>query len=178
MAEGVEHAAEVSKTPGMAGWRRSQREWQHLPHGTSKPVLALVRARAPSKPCGPHAANAAILAEIVATQPSRAFWISPGDALRPPPHCNASGWPGCRYAISARFRGGRFPLDVQARLRQDRAPTPRPSRGVTIWRRAQRMPRRYPQHPGLLGGDDLSENGSICRTGIPSPFWGSFAQGR
>ena len=27
------------------------------------------------------------------------------------------------------------------------------------------MPRRYPQRPGWLGGDDLGENGSICRTG-------------
>ena len=40
------------------------------------------------------------------------------------------------------------------------------------------MPRRYPQRPGWLGGDDLSENGSMWRMGIPSPFWGSFARGR
>ena len=54
---------------------------------------------------------------------------------------------------------------MRARLRCDRAPTSRPSRGVTIWRRAQSTPRRYPERPGSLGGDDLSENGSVCRTG-------------
>ena len=41
-----------------------------------------------------RAPHAAILAEIVATQRSRAFCISPWSALRPPPDCNASGWPG------------------------------------------------------------------------------------
>ena len=75
-------------------------------------VLWLVRARAPSKPCRPHAPNTAILAEIVATQQSRALWISPGNALRPPPACNASGWPRCRYAISAPSQGARFNFDA------------------------------------------------------------------
>ena len=64
----------------------------------------LVRARAPSEPCRPRAANTAILAEIVATQRSRAFRISPWRALRPPLDCNASRWPGCGCAIAAQSR--------------------------------------------------------------------------
>ena len=90
LAEGVEHTTEISTTPGNAMRRRSRREWQHVAHGNAKPVLGLVCARAPSAPCRPHAPHAAILAEIVATRQSPAFWISPGCALRPPPDCHAS----------------------------------------------------------------------------------------
>ena len=41
------------------------------------------------------------------------------------------------------------------RFPRDRAPAPRPSRGVTIWRRAQRIHWRYPQPPGWLRGGKL-----------------------
>ena len=72
----------------------------------------------------------------------------------------------------------RTELADTSRSRRDRVPAPRPPRGVTSWRRAQSNPRRYPERPGWLGGDDLSENGSVCHMGLPSPFWGSFARGR
>ena len=100
VAEGVEHSPEISRTPGIAGWRRTQQEWQHLAHGNSKPVWgSFARGRRASH-VDPMRQRLpfSILAEFVATQQSRAFWISPGSALRPPPHCNASGWPGCRCA--------------------------------------------------------------------------------
>ena len=35
--DGAEHAPEISTTPGMAMRRRSEREWQYLAHGCSKP---------------------------------------------------------------------------------------------------------------------------------------------
>ena len=33
LTEVAKHSTEISRTPGIAGWRRSQREWQHLLHG-------------------------------------------------------------------------------------------------------------------------------------------------
>ena len=67
LAEGVEYTTEISTTPRNAMRRRSRRKWQHVAHGNAKPVLGLVRARAPSAPCRPHALHAAIFAEIVAS---------------------------------------------------------------------------------------------------------------
>ena len=67
-----------------------------------------------------HAPHAAIFAEIVATQPSRALWISPRHSLCPPLDCNFSRWPGCRYAISAQSRlhlKGISHLEIAPRLR-------------------------------------------------------------
>ena len=54
---------------------------------------------------------------------------------------------------------------------RSRTCTPRPPRGVAIWRRAQSTPRRYTERPGSLGGDDLSENGSIWRMGSSRLAW-------
>ena len=55
------------------------------------------------------------------------------------------------------------------RFPRDRAPAPRPSRGVTIWRRAQRIHWRYPQPPGWLRGGKLLEHGGGCYIGIRTP---------
>ena len=37
LVDGAEHPPEISTTPGMAMRRRSEREWQYLAHGCSKP---------------------------------------------------------------------------------------------------------------------------------------------
>ena len=49
VTEGAEHATEISTTPGMAGWRRSQREWQHLAQGVCTARRAPSRERAPKR---------------------------------------------------------------------------------------------------------------------------------
>ena len=49
MAERAEHPPEISGTPGIAGWRGSQREWQHLPHGIYTARLAASCERAPER---------------------------------------------------------------------------------------------------------------------------------
>ena len=66
LAEGVEHTPEISRTPGIAGWRRSRREWKHVAHGVDTARLAPSRERAPKRAWSSRAPHAAILAEIVA----------------------------------------------------------------------------------------------------------------
>ena len=90
LAEGVEYTTEISTTPRNAMRRRSRRKWQHVAHGVDTARSEPSRKRAPKRAWHSRAPHAAILAEIVATRQSPAFWISPGCALRPPPDCHAS----------------------------------------------------------------------------------------
>ena len=57
-----------------------------------------------------------------------------------------------------------------SRLRRDRAPGPRPSRGITIARSVQSMPRRYPERPGLFRFDKVAEYGGDWRMGVGAAF--------
>ena len=50
---------------------------------------------------------------------------------------NASGWPGYRYAISARSRGGRFPLDAGEIVPRLRTCTQATQRRYTVADRAE-----------------------------------------
>ena len=62
---------------------------------------------------------------------------------------------------------------MQARLRRDRAPAPRPSRGVTVWWRAQSSHRRYPQRPGSFPFDKMVEYSGAWRMGA---YWSVLAR--
>ena len=40
------------------------------------------------------------------------------------------------------------------------------------------MPRRYPEHPGWVGGDELSDNGGDLCMGLTRLFWLGSANAR
>ena len=104
MAERVEHAPGISKTPGMAARRPTEREHEWLAHEGSYPTYGPVRAQARGEPHGAHAPAATILAQFAASQPSRAFWICPVRAPHAPLCGSASRMPGSRCAISTQSR--------------------------------------------------------------------------
>ena len=87
MAERAKHTPGISKTPGMAARRPTEREHEWLAHDGSYPTYGPVHAQARGEPHGAHAPAATILAQFAASQPSRPSWICP--VRGPPAVCDA-----------------------------------------------------------------------------------------
>ena len=80
--------------------------WVHLG------AFWLVCSYCRKSPSNTHAPITTVLGHFVESERTRPFPMPPWHALRAPPDCNASEWPGCGCAISAQSRGARFPLDA------------------------------------------------------------------
>ena len=163
VAEGVEHATEISTTPGNAMRRRSRREWQHVAHGNSKPVLG-------SFARGRQARRVDPMRHMLPFSPRSSPPSDPGrsDYLRgvicalrqlaTPLDDLGSGMRSRRDLACIFIKSRTLRLRLDCRF-GTRAPS-----GAGEWLSAQIMPRRYQGRPGSIGGDDLGENGGPAMT--------------